>query len=125
MYGGPAFANIRSEREFFIDNLLVRVHFIIVMIRWTGLAPWEFEFPFPGSLASTFLSIRIFPLAGGPDAHELCGECTQMWLAGMDPRGVDEHSKSAESNGRCWYTSGALERSTCSGYTIPGRENLH
>ena len=25
------------------------------MIRWTGLAPWEFEFPFPGSLTSTFL----------------------------------------------------------------------
>ena len=35
------------EREFFIDNLLVRIHFIIVMIKWTGLAPWEFEFPFP------------------------------------------------------------------------------
>jgi len=35
----------RREREFFIDNLLVRIHFIIVMIRWTGLAPWEFEFP--------------------------------------------------------------------------------
>ena len=31
------------ETEFFIDNLLVRIHFIIVMIRWTGLAPWEFE----------------------------------------------------------------------------------
>jgi len=28
------------EREFFIANLLVRIHFIIVMIRWTGLAPW-------------------------------------------------------------------------------------
>jgi len=27
------------EREFFIDDLLVRIHFIIVMIRWTGLAP--------------------------------------------------------------------------------------
>ena len=27
------------ERELFIDNLLVRIHFIIVMIRWTGLAP--------------------------------------------------------------------------------------
>ena len=40
-------------REFFIDNLLVRIHFIIVMIRWTGLAPWEFEFPFPGSFTST------------------------------------------------------------------------
>ena len=25
-------------REFCIDNLLVRIHFIIVMIRWTGLA---------------------------------------------------------------------------------------
>ena len=36
------------------DNLLVRIYFIIVMIRWTGLAPWEFEFPFPGSLTSTF-----------------------------------------------------------------------
>jgi len=45
------------EREFFIDNLLVRVHFIIMMIRWTGLAPWEFEFPFPGSLTSTFLDL--------------------------------------------------------------------
>ena len=44
-----------SEREFFIDNLLVRIHLIIVMIRWTGLAPWEFEFPFSGSLASAFL----------------------------------------------------------------------
>jgi len=26
------------EREFFIENLLVRIHFIIVMIWWTGLA---------------------------------------------------------------------------------------
>ena len=39
----------------FVDNLLVRIHFIIVVIRWSGLAPWEFEFPFPGSLTSTFL----------------------------------------------------------------------
>ena len=43
------------EREFFIYNLLVRIHFIIVMIRWTGLAPWQLAFPFPGSLTSTFL----------------------------------------------------------------------
>ena len=52
-----------QEREFFIDPLLVRIHFIIVMIRWTSLAPWECEFPFPGSLTSTFL------MAGrtGPD----------------------------------------------------------
>ena len=26
------------------------------MIRWTGLVPWDLEFPFPGSLASTFLA---------------------------------------------------------------------
>ena len=36
------------ERDFFIDNLLVRIRFIIEMSWWTGLAPWEFEFPFLG-----------------------------------------------------------------------------
>jgi len=46
---------MQVTRELFIDNLLVRIHFIIAMIRWTGLAPWGFEFPFPGSLTSTFL----------------------------------------------------------------------
>ena len=58
MQPGPGWASgsaRTAERELCIDNLLVRIHFIIVMIRWTGLAPWEFEFPFPGSLASTFL----------------------------------------------------------------------
>jgi len=52
------------EREFFIDNLLVRIHFIIVMIRWTGLAPWEFEFPLPGSLISSFLVARDLDYRG-------------------------------------------------------------
>ena len=52
------------QREFFIDNLLVRIPFILVMIRWTGLAPWEFESPFPGSLTSTFLG------GGGGEARE-------------------------------------------------------
>ena len=55
--GGPL------ERDFLIDNLLARNRFIMVMIRWTGLAPWESEFPFPGSLASTFLCERH--LSGG------------------------------------------------------------
>ena len=57
---------MRREREFFIDNLLVRIIFIIVMIRWTGLAPWEFEPPFPGSLASTFLVQCGRPPSGVP-----------------------------------------------------------
>ena len=30
------------QREFFIDNLLVRILFVFEMIWWTGLAPWEF-----------------------------------------------------------------------------------
>ena len=38
------YQNLQREREFFIDNLLDRFHFIIVMIRWTGLAPWEREY---------------------------------------------------------------------------------
>ena len=42
------------EREFFIDSLLVQIHLIIEMIWWTGLVPWDFEFPFPGSLIFTF-----------------------------------------------------------------------
>ena len=42
-------------RSFFGDNLQVRIYFIIVMITWTGVAPWVFERPFPGSLTSTFL----------------------------------------------------------------------
>jgi len=53
------------EREFFIDNLLVRIHFIIVMNRWTGLAPCEFGFPSPGSRTSTVLE-RAFPRSRRP-----------------------------------------------------------
>ena len=47
----PAIQSV-IEREFFIDNLLVRIP---RCFWWTGLAPWEFEFPCPGSLGSTFL----------------------------------------------------------------------
>ena len=41
--------------EIFIYNLLVRIYRIIVVIRWTGFAPWEFGLPFPGSITSTYL----------------------------------------------------------------------
>ena len=37
---------VRTEKELFTDNLLVLIHFIVEMIRWTGLAPWESEFLF-------------------------------------------------------------------------------
>ena len=44
------------EKKICVDNLLIRIRFIIVMIYWTGLAPWEFEFSFPGSFISAFLA---------------------------------------------------------------------
>ena len=40
------------RKSFLLTTYWSENHFIIVMIRWTGLAPWEFEFPIPGSLAS-------------------------------------------------------------------------
>ena len=49
------------KREFFIVNLLVRIHFIIVMIRWTGLVPLVSDFPFPGRHDDYTIAIR----AGG------------------------------------------------------------
>jgi hypothetical protein len=42
---GPAI--VAEEKECFIDNLIARIHYIIVMIGFTGLALWKFEFPFP------------------------------------------------------------------------------
>ena len=44
-----------SSINFAVNNLLVRIHFLIVIITWTGFAPWEFEFPLPGSLTSALL----------------------------------------------------------------------
>jgi len=67
------------EREFFIDNLLVRIHFIIVMIGWTGLASWEFEFPFPGSHTSTF---QYLEHSSNPTTT---GHLTLPWKAPAEP----------------------------------------
>ena len=62
-------ADIRRPRlvegKFLNDNLLVRIHFIDEIIWWIGLAPCEFEFPFPGSLICTFLA-RLVPIGGSP-----------------------------------------------------------
>ena len=50
---------VKRKRWFFMNNLLVRIHVIIVIIWWTGLAPWEFKFPFPGSLTHTLLHTSL------------------------------------------------------------------
>ena len=36
-----------ESQRFLPVQVPVRIHFIIVMIRWTGLAPWEFAFGQP------------------------------------------------------------------------------
>ena len=41
----PRAVCLPREIVFLIDNLLVRIHFIIVVVRWTGLAPWEVSLP--------------------------------------------------------------------------------
>jgi hypothetical protein len=41
--GGKVHLHSARERDFFIDNLPVKIHVIIEMIWWTGLAPWEFD----------------------------------------------------------------------------------
>ena len=55
---------------------------------WTGLAPWGVEFPFPGSLTSTFLERRqrasraVLTLQSTRDAPRRCAE------SGYTPTGV-------------------------------------
>ena len=69
-----------NQREIFIDNLLLRIHVIIEMIWWTGLAPWEFEFSLPGSLTSKLLvcaasdpkTVRRIKQAGRERESERC-----------------------------------------------------
>ena len=51
---------------FFIGNSLFRIHCIIMMIWWNGLAPWELEFSCPGSLISTFLEMTRRLAQPGP-----------------------------------------------------------
>ena len=48
------------ERDFFIDNLLVQIHFIIVMIRWTesGLVGGLVLMP-SSSSSSSLLSLKV------------------------------------------------------------------
>ena len=45
------------------------------MVRWTGLAPWEFEFPFAGSLTSTFRQRDL------PGAQQLLSPSSALLLS--------------------------------------------
>ena len=41
-------------RNCFLGNLLIQIHFITEVNQRTGPVAWVFDFPFPGSLASTW-----------------------------------------------------------------------
>ena len=62
-----------AEKEFFIDNLMVRIHFIIEIILVDRPSPWEFEFPSPGSLTSTFLANSAHSTLYTPANSEAAG----------------------------------------------------
>ena len=75
--------DLRADKGFFIDNLLVRIHFIIVMIRWTGLAPWEFEFPFPHPQPSEWEQIASSLRRG---LYCSSPESGHLWYESRDPK---------------------------------------
>ena len=52
-----------------------------MILFWTGLAPWNFEFPFPGSLTSTFRPRRRVQLTDSLDFEPGWGR----YLAGFVP----------------------------------------
>jgi hypothetical protein len=91
-----------GERHSFVDSLLVRIHNIIVMIRWAGFAPWEFEFPFSGTLTSTFLEwTEILGAVGTPESRvqnvaRMCGRGRAQAEVGVEHQGVAEFSVQAQ-----------------------------
>ena len=56
------------ETEFFVDNLLVRNHFIIVMVRWTGLASLNSLVQVALHLPSRKVDVKL-PGKGNSNSH--------------------------------------------------------
>ena len=86
------------ERGFLIDNLLVRIQ---RCFGWTGLAPWDFEFPFPGSLISTFLAslvMRVIHLVPSHQSSPLIANSAMLATYGDKWRAISgrqvDHSES-------------------------------
>jgi len=67
-----------------MDDLLVRIQFVVVLIRWTGLAPWDFGFPFPGSRISTFRE-TLNPEWG---MEYMVDHLNEVWNAGLSVLGL-------------------------------------
>ena len=84
------FCSPTCQRDFFIDSLLVRIHFIIVMMRWTGLAPWEFEFRacsvevrgVRSGVPQSRCALRWCPARTAPICSALRGNCAGSTIQG-------------------------------------------
>ena len=77
----PAGTPAAREREFFIDNLLVRIHFIIVMIRWTGLA----EARTTRRRSCHRHHRHCHPLSLSPSSTTICREVVRLLLLEKGP----------------------------------------
>ena len=62
-----------GEREFFIDNLLVRIHFITEMINRTGRVKWVFDFPAGHAFGSVWWSPGTW--------HHCCGGSSSLSIS--------------------------------------------
>jgi len=58
------------------------------MIWWTGLAPWEFEIPFPGSLIYTFLEGVHLPSR----EYLSCLEGPDIWRVSLGSLDAEGHA---------------------------------
>ena len=91
------------EREFSIENLLVRIHQIFVMIKWTGPAPWTVEFSFPGNLTSTFLQGE-HTLVGQAQGHAVCVACLRAMPSVLNSSRPEFDSSNPEK----WWVRGRV-----------------
>jgi len=83
------------------------------MIGWTGLAPWEFEFPFPGSLTSTFLAPAN--AGGGRLTLVKITESVPMQREGFDQYACQHAHPSTRSSAGCGRSAPAQKKLNASG----------
>ena len=79
------------------------------MIRWTGLAPRQFDFPFRGSLTSTFLAEDLTRQFTGNLLMQGLFLDEQMQTEESPEGGLSSYSSHSESSAPNSYTSLTLD----------------
>ena len=82
---------VNSKREFFTDNFLVRIHFIIEIVWWTGLAPWDSNGTQPGGGAVRAIAADLAQEGGlGPARRVVQGRpCHRERVLYYQPTGLN------------------------------------